>query len=394
MAAFVSIGLLCSVCVLSVQGRVLTDMDYVLASGKYQGDIALPLTKNAITYRKWTNGIVPYNITGYSTNDKAIIEHSLQWLQYMVNKASPGCIRFKPRTNERFLLKIFSGSGCWSYVGMQRYRGGQLLSLKSPGCLTWHTAMHELIHALGFYHEQGRPDRDEYITINFDNIKRGNWGIFNIRTSTSTQGMPYNYRSLMHYNAHGFSKNGKPTMTSKPPGEVLGSGILQPMDVKRIRMLYQCKPYESDKDDFAMIKSANTQQIGPDFKVIYAGNEGVCKEACISENACLAATYSKINKRCYLHNALKNVVANDRFSYFKKLNTVEHCKMEKHVNTQQDGPDMTTGSALTADQCGEICSVDEECTGVTFNIGSKTCYYHNKSKPTNPNSNTVSVVGE
>lgn len=60
---------------------------------------------------------------------------------------------------------------CWSYIGRQTQ--GQAISLRARGCLYTGTVQHEVLHALGFHHEQARSDRDDYITILTENIIPG-----------------------------------------------------------------------------------------------------------------------------------------------------------------------------------------------------------------------------
>ena len=70
--------------------------------------------------------------------------------------------------------KKYLFSRCWSFVG--KYGGVQLLSLQppdenGPNCLgTEGKAIHELMHALGIFHEQSRADRDEFVKVHLDNV--------------------------------------------------------------------------------------------------------------------------------------------------------------------------------------------------------------------------------
>jgi hypothetical protein len=51
--------------------------------------------------------------------------------------------------------------------------GAQQLSLQQNGCVYPQIVMHEFLHALGFAHEQTRPDRDTYVRIYPENIEPG-----------------------------------------------------------------------------------------------------------------------------------------------------------------------------------------------------------------------------
>ena len=60
---------------------------------------------------------------------------------------------------------------------------------------------HELGHALGFFHEQERWDRDQFVTIHYEHIKSGRQHDYDWipRTNWIVSSTAYDYYSIMHY---------------------------------------------------------------------------------------------------------------------------------------------------------------------------------------------------
>lgn len=77
--------------------------------------------------------------------------------------------------------------------------------------------MHEIMHALGFYHEQSNPKRDSRVTILYQNIIPEYRYAFDKLSSdvVTSFGVPYDYESVMHYSAYAFSANERPTIVAK-----------------------------------------------------------------------------------------------------------------------------------------------------------------------------------
>jgi Astacin (Peptidase family M12A) len=78
------------------------------------------------------------------------------------------------------------------------------------------TPIHELMHSLGFFHEQSRHDRDKYVQVFWQNVQAGQEHNFKkFDRVLATTKVPYDFASVMHYSSFAFSKNNKTTIKAK-----------------------------------------------------------------------------------------------------------------------------------------------------------------------------------
>ncbi|KAK2842718.1 hypothetical protein Q5P01_012918 [Channa striata] len=215
------------------------DEPYVEDDVAYDSEVernADPCTSRGCMWPKSADGkvYVPYILSSvYSPREVAVIERGLQSFDEV------SCIRFVKRTDQRDFLKIQSLNGCYSYIG--RRDNGQDLSLQRSGCVYHHTVQHEVLHALGFHHEQKRSDRDQYIRIVLENVIPGKEHNFD-KVSTLNQETTYDYASVMHYSKYAFSKNNQPTLVAIPdPSVEFGKATeMSQKDIVRLNRLYKC----------------------------------------------------------------------------------------------------------------------------------------------------------
>ena len=191
---------------------------------------------------KWPEGVVPYELSSeIASNTRAVSAINSAIQVYSDNT----CIRLVPHTTETDYVIFIRGDGCFSFIG--RVRGSQDLSI-GAGCEFRGIVLHEVMHALGRVHEQSRPDRDNFVIILRDNVREdrvNNFVIFSEELVT-TQDIPYDYWSVMHYGQFAFSRNRRElrTIETIDPAqqELIGQRQgLSSSDVMHVNTLYNCQ---------------------------------------------------------------------------------------------------------------------------------------------------------
>jgi len=224
---------------------------WIEKAGKLYGDVILTAEqermllnstseRNAIVDMKmrWPNNVVPYVYTAtFSKEEKEVINAAI------ADYSAKTCIKFIPRTNEADYIEFIKNGGCYSYWGRANV-GKQPVSL-DRGCVYKYIVIHELMHAIGFLHEQSRFDRDDYVKINWDNIQERGKSQFRKKPTSEAQLIgPYDLKSVMHYEEYDFSVQWgvKKVMEAKDGTSPLSNhdGFTD-LDVQKINTLYECQ---------------------------------------------------------------------------------------------------------------------------------------------------------
>lgn len=210
-----------------------------------QGDPIRPVS----AHWKKVNGrvVVPFAFaSSIDANTKNVIREAIQ--EYKTRS----CVDWTETTDtSQYHVEFIKGQGCYSYIGdasgFLASQGKQPISIGN-GCAFKGTVIHEMLHCMGFFHEQSRPDRDDYVAIYLENLISQNLkNNFDKQSAAivDSQGIGYDINSVMHYGPDYFAKQGTYTILKKVPG---GDPVyfkanredFSPSDIKQLNLMYKC----------------------------------------------------------------------------------------------------------------------------------------------------------
>lgn len=154
---------------------------------------------NEAVPQSWPGGIIPYDISKLNSPQQALALRAMQ--RWMDTGAK---IKFIPRTTETEYVNFTGQTNAGNNTSQTGFKKGERTDINITSFWwrqnEWMPA-HELGHALGFHHEHQRWDRDQFLTVHYENIKVGRAHDYDwiAKTNWLVTTLPYDYKSIMHY---------------------------------------------------------------------------------------------------------------------------------------------------------------------------------------------------
>ena len=147
----------------------------------------------------WPGGVVPYDISKLTPAQQTV---ALRAMQRWTNTGAK--LQFIPRTAEVEYVSFTGNTNAGNNTSLVGFKKGARADINITAFWwrqgPWMPA-HELGHVLGFIHEHQRWDRDQFVTIHYENIKPGRAFDYDWipKTNWMVSSLAYDYRSIMHY---------------------------------------------------------------------------------------------------------------------------------------------------------------------------------------------------
>jgi hypothetical protein len=191
-------------------------------------------TYDAPSPRYWDRAEIPYlvspDLPGPERVEKALV--------YLKEKTP---LKFVPYSGQPDGILFEVGSEhCLSLLG--KVGGIQPIRLSSE--CRWQEILHEVLHTIGFVHEQSRADRDDYIEILWNNIEEKYQDQFAMVPDSFQEPIrqfPFDYHSVMLYRSNAFvlhsdlfSMKSKGSEAIEPVQDGLSEG-----DIRRLNRMFR-----------------------------------------------------------------------------------------------------------------------------------------------------------